>query len=98
MFCPVAGQCVAEFMSSAGDSDLTLKLTQLHTFFRDHLATYEEQCVIPHPPSALIQEPQTIQVHTCTDAHMHGYTHKQNKEAFVVVFLIIVLHGLNKAY
>ncbi|KAM9468321.1 cilia- and flagella-associated protein 54-like [Clarias gariepinus] len=57
----MAGQSVEEFMSPAGDSTLTLKLTQLHTFFSDHLATYKEQCVIPDPPSALILEPQTIQ-------------------------------------
>ncbi|KAF5908404.1 cilia- and flagella-associated protein 54 [Clarias magur] len=57
----MAGQSAEEFMSPAGDSNLTLKLTQLHTFFSDHLATYKEQCVIPDPPSALILEPQTIQ-------------------------------------
>ncbi|KAB5542294.1 hypothetical protein PHYPO_G00089970 [Pangasianodon hypophthalmus] len=59
---PMAGQCVEEFMSPAGDSNLTLRLTQLHTFFSDHLAAYKEKCVIPDPPSALILEPQTIQV------------------------------------
>ncbi|MCJ8743369.1 hypothetical protein PDJAM_G00093150 [Pangasius djambal] len=60
---PMAGHCVEEFMSPAGDSNLTLRLTQLHTFFSDHLAPYKEQCVIPDPPSALILEPQTIQDH-----------------------------------
>ncbi|XP_060759219.1 cilia- and flagella-associated protein 54 [Neoarius graeffei] len=58
---PIAGQCMEEFMSPAGDSNLTLRLTQLHTFFSDHLATYKEQCVIPDPPSALLLEPQIIQ-------------------------------------
>lgn len=64
VFCPVAGQSVEEFMSPTADSNLTLKLTQLHTFFSDHLATYKEQCVIPDPPYAFILGPQTIQVYT----------------------------------
>ncbi|KAK3544197.1 hypothetical protein QTP86_008341 [Hemibagrus guttatus] len=59
---PMAGRSVEEFISPAGDSNLTLRLTQLHTFFSDHLPTYKEQCVIPDPPSALILEPQTIQI------------------------------------
>lgn len=68
-------------MSLAGDSNLTLKLTQLHTFFSEHLATYKEQCAIPDPPSALILEPQTIQVYT------HGHT--QYREVFVVGFWLL---------
>ncbi|GAA6097241.1 cilia- and flagella-associated protein 54 isoform X3 [Tachysurus ichikawai] len=59
---PMARQGVEEVMSPAADSNLTLKLTQLHTFFSDHLANYKEQCVIPDPPSVLILEPQTIQI------------------------------------
>ncbi|XP_053506290.1 cilia- and flagella-associated protein 54 isoform X2 [Ictalurus furcatus] len=59
---PMAGQSVEEFMSPTADSNLTLKLTQLHNFFSDHLATYKEQCVIPDPPYALILGPQTIQM------------------------------------
>lgn len=78
MFNPVAGQCVEEFMPAAGDASLTFKLTQLHTFFSEHLATYKEQCVIPDPPSALILEPQTIQVYT------HRHIHTKYTEVFVV--------------
>ncbi|XP_047660100.1 cilia- and flagella-associated protein 54 isoform X2 [Tachysurus fulvidraco] len=61
MSCVARGGGVEEFMSPAADSNLTLRLTHLHTFFSDHLANYKEQCVIPDPPSVLILEPQTIQ-------------------------------------
>ncbi|KAF7693959.1 hypothetical protein HF521_007712 [Silurus meridionalis] len=58
---PMAGQSMDEVISLAGDSNLTLRLNQLHTFFSDHLTIYKKMCVIPDPPSALILEPQTIQ-------------------------------------
>ncbi|KAI4876053.1 hypothetical protein NFI96_030101 [Prochilodus magdalenae] len=59
---PVAEQSVEGLTSAVGDSCLSLKLAQLHTFFSSHLEAYREQCVIPDPPATLILEPHTIQL------------------------------------
>lgn len=49
-------------LSVAGDSNLALRLSQLHNFFSCHLPSYREQWAIPDPPAAF----QLIQVHTQT--------------------------------
>ncbi|XP_057180735.1 cilia- and flagella-associated protein 54-like [Triplophysa rosa] len=47
--------------SVAGDCNLALRLSQLHSFFSCHLPSYREQWTVPDPPVALILEPQLIQ-------------------------------------
>nr|XP_021330926.1 cilia- and flagella-associated protein 54 isoform X1 [Danio rerio] len=58
---PGVMQDIDGLLSASGDPKLALRLSQLHTFFRHHHPSYREQLNIPHPPTALILEPQRIQ-------------------------------------
>ncbi|XP_051544314.1 cilia- and flagella-associated protein 54 [Myxocyprinus asiaticus] len=65
---PGAVQGVDGLLSVAGDPNLALRLSQLHTFFSCHLPSYREQWAIPDPPTALILEPQHVLASLCQDS------------------------------
>ncbi|KAL0993745.1 hypothetical protein UPYG_G00113070 [Umbra pygmaea] len=109
---PVVRQCVEGLVSQIIDSNLALRLAQLHTFFCSHMVAYRETCCAPEPPTELIMNPQTIQMSpTITDSmelQLYPWSFADKKQlciqwhrpALIPVQdnkdMVLLLFGLNK--